>query len=106
MRYGVDLRADLWRSFRALAAGGTVYLDAVTELPLEAQGKSIIHLEIGEPDFQTAQPICDAGIRAIEAGKHVYTEKPIASTLEDLERAPGISRAMARQIYDYFHPRG
>jgi len=24
----------------------------------------------------------------------------------DLERAPGISKAMARQIYDYFHPRG
>jgi excinuclease ABC subunit C len=26
--------------------------------------------------------------------------------LEDLERAPGISKAMARQLYDYFHPAG
>jgi len=28
------------------------------------------------------------------------------AALEDLERAPGISSAMARQIYDHFHPRG
>jgi excinuclease ABC subunit C len=28
------------------------------------------------------------------------------AALEDLERAPGISKAMARQIHDYFHPRG
>jgi excinuclease ABC subunit C len=29
-----------------------------------------------------------------------------AAALEDLEKAPGISKAMARGIYDYFHPRG
>jgi aspartate/methionine/tyrosine aminotransferase len=40
---------------------------------LEAQGRSIIHMEIGEPDFPTARPICDAGIHAIEAGKLFYT---------------------------------
>ena len=28
------------------------------------------------------------------------------AAFEDLERAPGISKAMARQIHDYFHPRG
>ena len=28
-----------------------------------------------------------------------------AAALEDLERAPGISKAMARQLHDYFHPR-
>jgi excinuclease ABC subunit C len=28
------------------------------------------------------------------------------AALEDLERAPGISKAMARQLHDYFHPRG
>jgi excinuclease ABC subunit C len=28
------------------------------------------------------------------------------AALEDLEKAPGISRTMARGIYDYFHPRG
>ena len=40
---------------------------------LEAAGRSIVHMEIGEPDFPTAQPICDAGIRAIQEGRHFYT---------------------------------
>lgn len=40
---------------------------------LEAAGRSIVHMEIGEPDFPTAQPICDAGIRAIQDGRHFYT---------------------------------
>ena len=40
---------------------------------LEAQGRTIVHMEIGEPDFQTAKPICDAGIRAIENGHLFYT---------------------------------
>ncbi len=39
---------------------------------LEAQGKSIIHLQIGEPDFDTPRNICDAGIRAINDGKTHY----------------------------------
>jgi excinuclease ABC subunit C len=28
------------------------------------------------------------------------------AALDDLQKAPGISGAMAQQIYDYFHPRG
>ena len=40
---------------------------------LEAQGRSIIHMEIGEPDFVTAQPIIDAGIKALQAGRTHYT---------------------------------
>jgi len=40
---------------------------------LEAQGRSIVHMEIGEPDFTTPQPIIDAGIRALQAGKTHYT---------------------------------
>ena len=35
---------------------------------LEAQGKEIIHLEIGEPDFATPANIVDAGIRALREG--------------------------------------
>ncbi len=35
---------------------------------LEAQGKKVVHLEIGEPDFDTPKYIRDAGIRAIEDG--------------------------------------
>lgn len=40
---------------------------------LEAQGRSIMHLEAGEPDFDTAQPIVDAGIAALQAGHTHYT---------------------------------
>ena len=35
---------------------------------LEAQGKDIIHLEIGEPDFDTPANIVEAGIQAIRDG--------------------------------------
>ena len=35
---------------------------------LEAQGKEIIHLEIGEPDFDTPRHIIDAGMQAISDG--------------------------------------
>jgi aspartate aminotransferase len=35
---------------------------------LEAQGKDIIHLEIGEPDFDTPANIVDSGIDALRAG--------------------------------------
>lgn len=40
---------------------------------LEAQGKKIIHMEVGEPDFNTPQPIVDAGMEAIKNGEVHYT---------------------------------
>jgi aspartate/methionine/tyrosine aminotransferase len=40
---------------------------------LEAQGRSIVHMEIGEPDFPTPRAICEAGIRALEKGDLFYT---------------------------------
>ena len=40
---------------------------------LEARGKNIIHMEVGEPDFTTPQPIIDAGIAALKAGQTHYT---------------------------------
>lgn len=40
---------------------------------LEAQGKSIIHLEIGEPDFDTPKNICEAAIKAIRDGNTHYS---------------------------------
>jgi aspartate aminotransferase len=39
---------------------------------LEAQGREIIHLEIGQPDFETYAHIALAGIRAIATGKTRY----------------------------------
>lgn len=41
---------------------------------LEAAGRDIIHLEIGEPDFATPEPIIEAGIAALRAGHTHYTD--------------------------------
>ena len=43
---------------------------------LEAQGKEIIHLEIGEPDFDTPRHIVEAGIRALQEGYTHYGPTP------------------------------
>ena len=59
---------------------------------LEAQGRSIIHMEIGEPDFLTPQPIIDAGIKALETGAMFYT---LALGLPALRAA----------IADFYHDR-
>jgi len=40
---------------------------------LKREGKSIIDLEIGEPDFPTAPHICDAAINALRTGETKYT---------------------------------
>src|SRR5258706_15568006 len=40
---------------------------------LEAQGKHIVHLEIGEPDFNTPDNIVEAGISPLQSGYTPYT---------------------------------
>jgi len=40
---------------------------------LEAQGRDIVHMEIGEPDFVTPAPIREAAKRALDAGHTHYT---------------------------------
>ncbi len=47
---------------------------------LERQGQTIIHMEVGEPDFVTPEPVTQAGIDALKAGKTHYT--PAAGLLE------------------------
>lgn len=39
---------------------------------LESQGRHIVHLEIGEPDFETPQHIVEAGIQALKDGYTHY----------------------------------
>lgn len=51
---------------------------------LEAQGKEIIHLEIGEPDFDTPQNIINAGVKALQSG---YTHYTPASGMPELKEA-------------------
>jgi aspartate/methionine/tyrosine aminotransferase len=39
---------------------------------LEAQGRNVVHLEIGEPDFDTPAHISDAGAQALKSGATHY----------------------------------
>jgi aspartate/methionine/tyrosine aminotransferase len=40
---------------------------------LASSGRSIIHMEVGEPDFATPAPIVEAGLQALKAGQTKYT---------------------------------
>jgi aspartate aminotransferase len=43
---------------------------------LEAAGQRVIHLEIGEPDFPTAEHISEAAVEALRAGQTHYVPAP------------------------------
>lgn len=62
---------------------------------LEANGKSIIHLEIGQPDFPTAPHICEAAYAAIQTG---YTGYGPAAGLPELRRAIATEISTTRQV--------
>ncbi len=51
---------------------------------LEKQGKQIIHLEIGEPDFDTPANVIEAGVGALQKG---WTHYGPAAGLPDLRQA-------------------
>lgn len=51
---------------------------------LARQGKSIVSLSAGEPDFKTPRHICDAAIAAINAGFHGYTMNTGTPELREL----------------------
>jgi aspartate/methionine/tyrosine aminotransferase len=54
---------------------------------LEAEGKKIVHLEIGEPDFATPDNIVEAGISAMQNGYTHYT--PASGIMEAREAVAG-----------------
>jgi aspartate/methionine/tyrosine aminotransferase len=65
---------------------------------LEARGQDIIHLEIGEPDFDTPEHVVEAGCRALRAGHTHYTPSAGIPELreaiaEDVARSRGITVA-------------
>jgi aspartate/methionine/tyrosine aminotransferase len=40
---------------------------------LEAAGRRVIHMEIGEPDFTAPPPVVEAAVRALREGRSAYT---------------------------------
>ncbi|MBL8898457.1 MAG: aminotransferase class I/II-fold pyridoxal phosphate-dependent enzyme, partial [Planctomycetes bacterium] len=65
---------------------------------LEAQGRSIVHLQIGEPDFDTPAHVVEAGAQALRNGHTHYTPSPGIPELrdaiaEDMKKSRGIDVA-------------
>ena len=60
---------------------------------LEATGRSVIHLEVGEPDFDTPVNVREAAKRAIDAGKTHY---PPFSGIPELRAAIAADTAVRR----------
>ncbi len=64
---------------------------------LEAEGKHIVHLEIGEPDFATPDNIIEAGISALQHGYTHYT--PASGIFEAREAIAGfVSRMLKTEV--------
>lgn len=62
---------------------------------LEAQGRDIIHLEIGEPDFDTPAHIVEAGVQALRDG---YTHYGPSPGLPELRQAIAAEVSRTRAI--------
>ena len=62
---------------------------------LEAQGRSVVHLEIGEPDFDTPDNIVDAAVHALRNGAHHYGP---SAGLPDVREAIAEDTARSRGI--------
>ena len=62
---------------------------------LEAEGKDVIHLEIGEPDFDTPTHIVEAGRKALADG---FTHYGPPAGLPDLREAIANDVAQSRNI--------
>ena len=65
---------------------------------LEAEGKQIVHLEIGEPDFNTPDNIVEAGISAMQSGYTHYT--PASGIMEVREAVAGFVTRMLKTDVD------
>lgn len=77
-----------------LAAEGAYHMLARAQA-LEAAGRRVIHLEIGQPDFPTFPNIAQAGITAIQNGQTRYTPPAgIPALREAIARDAGQRRGM------------
>lgn len=61
-------------SYRALEIPPFIVMDVLERAKeLERQGVDVVHLEVGEPDFDTPSCVVDAAVEAMRAGKTHYT---------------------------------
>ena len=72
------IRAGLMQLAEKMSRIGTesAYEVLARARELEKQGKKIVHLEIGEPDFPTPAHVIEAGKRAMDEGWTKYGPTP------------------------------
>ncbi len=67
-------RIDMFNSDRCAEINPFMVMEVLERAQaLEKCGQHVIHLEVGEPDFDTPEPIKEAAIKAIKDGKTGYT---------------------------------
>jgi len=71
------------RIIQALEPSATLAMAAKAK-ELKAAGQTVYDFSVGEPDFTTPQHICDAAVRAMQAGHTHYT---VASGIPELKAA-------------------
>ena len=66
---------------------------------LEAQGKDIVHLEIGDPDFTTPEHIIDAAKKSLDAGEtHYGSSWGMPDLIETIRKATKKSRGFMPEL--------
>lgn len=60
---------------------------------LEREGADIVHMEVGEPDFDTPEPVREAAIRALHRGMTRYTHS---------QGIPPLREAIAGEYYERY----
>lgn len=94
------MESRLQLAARMHALGTETAFEVVNKVKaLEAQGKSIVHLHIGAPDFKTPANIVEAGRKALADGFHGYTpakgliqvREAVASYCERFHKAKKVS---------------
>ncbi len=89
---GGKIMKDLSEIGKAISPSLTMKLSAEAT-KLRSEGINVISFNAGEPDFNTPQPISQAGIRAIEEGKTKYTP---ATGIKELKKA------ISKELHDNY----
>jgi aspartate aminotransferase len=84
---------DFSENIRRLQPSATIAVSSLAK-QLKAEGRDIINLSAGEPDFDTPEWISDAGVQGIRDGKTRYTPAP---------GTPALRQAIAADLQTRFN---
>lgn len=96
MSQGLTTQAELRLAKRMARLGSETAFEVLAKArALEAQGKDIVHLEIGEPDFDTPANVVESGVEALRKGWTHYTPSAGLPALreaiaEEVSRSRGV----------------